>query len=84
MPVISSIDDVASQESIQAALLSTLDAIVFTTENTMDYIPHFQNILRLLRTLSNVSTANAVRPLVIFTVESKDYGPGSHYATNMI
>lgn len=79
MPVIGSIDDVASHESIKAALLPTHDAIISTTENAM-----FQNILRLLRTLSNAGTANAVRPLVIFTVESKDYGPGSHYATNMI
>ncbi|KAF5003328.1 hypothetical protein FDECE_10113 [Fusarium decemcellulare] len=78
IPVIGSVDDVASHKIIQAALPSTLDLIVSTTENTLDYVPHFQNISSLLQTLSISSSANGVRPLVIFTAGSKDYGVGPH------
>jgi nucleoside-diphosphate-sugar epimerase len=79
-PVIGTIDDVASHNIIKAALPSTIDVIVSTTENTADYVPHFQNIVTLLRTLSIKSTANGNRPLVIFTAGSKDYGVGPHVA----
>ncbi|KAF7543068.1 hypothetical protein G7Z17_g11039 [Cylindrodendrum hubeiense] len=82
VPVIGNIDDIASHEMIEAAIPPTIDAIVFTTENTLDYVPHFQNIISLLRHLSIASVANGVRPLVIFTAGSKDYGAGPHYAND--
>ncbi|KAH7141141.1 hypothetical protein EDB81DRAFT_900817 [Dactylonectria macrodidyma] len=78
IPIIGSIDNVVSHKIIRAALPSTLDVIVSTTENTLNYVPHFQNIVNLLQTLSISSTANGVRPLVIFTAGSKDYGVGPH------
>ncbi|RMJ19124.1 hypothetical protein CDV36_001173 [Fusarium kuroshium] len=78
IPIIGSIDDVDSHKVIETLLPSTLDVIVSTTENTLDYVPHFQNIVGLLQTLSVSSTANGVRPLVIFTAGSKDYGVGPH------
>ncbi|RSL45784.1 hypothetical protein CEP54_014143 [Fusarium duplospermum] len=78
IPIIGSIDDADSHKVIKALLPSTLDVIVSTTENTLDYVPHFQNIVSLLQTVSISSTANGVRPLVIFTAGSKDYGVGPH------
>ncbi|KAF4503322.1 NAD dependent epimerase dehydratase [Fusarium agapanthi] len=54
--------------------------IVSTTENTLDYALHSNNIVTLLRTLSISSLANGVHPLVIFTAGSKDYGVVPHFA----
>ncbi|KAE8372775.1 hypothetical protein BDV26DRAFT_273461 [Aspergillus bertholletiae] len=79
LPIIGSIDDTPSHETIRNALPPTLDAIISTTENISDYIPHYNNTVQLLRTLSTASTANGVRPVVIFSSGCKDYGIGPHY-----
>ncbi|KAE8419139.1 hypothetical protein BDV36DRAFT_308169 [Aspergillus pseudocaelatus] len=79
IPVIGSIDDTASHETIRNALPKTLDAIISTTENINDYIPHYTNTVHLLRTLATASSANGVRPIVIFSSGCKDYGIGPHY-----
>ncbi|TEA15280.1 hypothetical protein C8034_v002699 [Colletotrichum sidae] len=79
IPVIGAIDDVSAHADIQNRLPSTLDAIVSTTENTLDYVPHFQHTIRLLRTLGATSSAAGTRPLVIFTSGCKDYGVGPHH-----
>ncbi|KAJ9142973.1 NAD dependent epimerase/dehydratase [Pleurostoma richardsiae] len=79
VPVVGSIDDVESHETIKKSLPPTLDAIVSTTEDIMDYIPHYTKTIELLRTLGAASSANGVRPLVIFTSGCKDYGMGPHY-----
>ncbi|KAF5597873.1 nad dependent epimerase [Fusarium pseudocircinatum] len=80
LPVVGDIDDIASHSAINDALPSTLNVIVSTTENTLDYTSHFDNVITLLRTLSFYSLAKGVHPLVIFTAGSKDYGVGPHFA----
>ncbi|OGM50358.1 NAD dependent epimerase/dehydratase [Aspergillus bombycis] len=76
IPIIGSIDDIASHEAIRNALPPALDAIISTTESINDYIPHYNNTVHLLRALS---TASGVRPIVIFSSGCKDYGIGPHY-----
>lgn len=80
LPVIGSIDDFASHETITAMLPPTVDAIVSVTEDHSDYVTHYNNIVALLRTVSAKSTANGVIPLGIFTSGCKDYGIGPHFA----
>lgn len=79
LPVIGGIDDVASHESIRQNLPPTLHAIVSTTENIIDYVPHYENTIKLLRFLAISSTTHGVRPVVIFSSGCKDYGVGPHY-----
>ncbi|TAQ88207.1 hypothetical protein B7494_g3450 [Chlorociboria aeruginascens] len=50
------------------------DVIVSTTEQIMDYIPHYNEIISLLRTISRTNNATGLRPLVLFTSGCKDYG----------
>lgn len=82
LPVIGSIDDRGTHGKIQDQLPSVLDAIVSTTEDHSDYIRHYENIISLLRSLSETSLAGGTKPLVIFTSGCKDYGPGPHYAND--
>ncbi|KAL1878538.1 hypothetical protein VTK73DRAFT_7879 [Phialemonium thermophilum] len=79
LPVVGSIDDVDSHGAILESVPPTLDAIVSTTEDITNYVPHYNNIIHLLRTLGLASSKNGVRPLVIFTSGCKDYGVGPHY-----
>lgn len=76
LPVIGSIDDVISHTQIIAQLPPTLDIIVSTTEQIMNYVPHYNNIVTLLKTTSEYSASNGTTPLIIFTSGCKDYGPG--------
>lgn len=80
--VVGSIDDVASHQAIRGALPATPDVIVSTTENTLDFVPHFENILQLLRVLSSGRDKEKAPPLVLYTAGSKDYGVGPHYAND--
>ncbi|KUI54553.1 UDP-glucose 4-epimerase 4 [Cytospora mali] len=82
LPVIGSLDDAKSHEKIKSQLPAGLDTIVSTTEDHNDYIRHYNNIISLLRTLSESSVANGIKPLVIFTSGCKDYGMGPHYAND--
>jgi NAD(P)-dependent dehydrogenase (short-subunit alcohol dehydrogenase family) len=43
------------------------DAIVSTTEDIINYIPHYKDIITLIRTIAATSNAAGVRPLVLFT-----------------
>ncbi|KAL0943369.1 NAD dependent epimerase/dehydratase [Colletotrichum truncatum] len=79
IPVIGAIDDLSAHANIQSHLPSTLDAIVSTTEYVLDYVPHFNNTIQLLRTLGEASSSAGCRPRVIFTSGCKDYGIGPHY-----
>ncbi|KAK1974599.1 NAD dependent epimerase/dehydratase [Colletotrichum cereale] len=79
VPVIGAIDDRAAHAGILSHLPPTLDAVVSVTENALDYIPHYQNTVQLLRALGEASSASGLRPLVIFTSGCKDYGIGPHY-----
>lgn len=81
-PVVGSIDDASTHPAIRQALPATPDVIVSTTENTLDFIPHFNNILALLEVLSVPRRENSMLPLVIYTSGSKDYGIGPHYAND--
>jgi nucleoside-diphosphate-sugar epimerase len=82
-PIVGSIDDIHSHQGIRQALPSTPDVIVSTTENTLDFVPHFNNILTLLSVLSAPKGTNDKHlPLVIYTAGSKDYGVGPHLAND--
>ena len=52
----------------------TFDVIVSTTDQLLDYIPHYNDTITLLRVLATASNRNGVRPLVMFTSGCKDYG----------
>ncbi len=52
----------------------TLDVIVSTTEQILDYIPHYNDTITLIRALSLASNKAGIRPLVLFTSGCKDYG----------
>lgn len=89
LPVIGSIDDISSHESIKHQLPAHIDVIVSVTEDLNDYVRHYNNIISLLRSitaaqssLSESQGVNKAKPLVIFTSGCKDYGIGPHYATD--
>lgn len=50
------------------------DVIVSCTEQTLDYVPHYNDTVALLRALAQASNNAGIRPLVIFTSGCKDYG----------
>lgn len=59
--------------------------IVSCTEQILDYVPHYNDTISLLRSLAESGKSQGVRPLVIFTSGCKDYGmtglagsPGLH------
>ncbi|KAK7757367.1 hypothetical protein SLS62_000379 [Diatrype stigma] len=52
----------------------TFDAIVGCTENVSDYPTHYAQVVALFRALAATSNAHGVRPLVLWTSGSKDYG----------
>lgn len=52
----------------------TLDVIVGCTENVTDYPTHYAQVLALFRALATTSNARGVRPYVLWTSGSKDYG----------
>ena len=80
VPVVGSIDDVPSHDSIRSRLPTDLSAIVSTTENVENYVPHYENIVKLLRTVSLANEGG--KPLVMFTSGCKDYGVGPHFAND--
>ncbi|KAJ0369434.1 hypothetical protein COL26b_010423 [Colletotrichum chrysophilum] len=79
IPIVGAIDDLSAHAEIQAHLPATVDAIVSATENPLDYMPHYNNTIKLLRTLGAASSAAGTRPIVIFSSGCKDYGIGPHY-----
>lgn len=82
-PIVGSIDETSSHQRIRQALPSTPDVIVSTTENTLDFVPHFNNILALIGILcAPKETDNKLLPLVIYTAGSKDYGIGPNLAND--
>lgn len=50
------------------------DVVVSCTEQILDYVPHYNDTIALLRALAEASNAVGIRPLVIFTSGCKDYG----------
>ena len=50
------------------------DVMVSCTEQTLDYVPHFNDTIALLRALAQASNKVGIRPLVLFTSGCKDYG----------
>lgn len=50
------------------------DVIVSCTEQTLDYVPHYNDTIALLRALAQASNKAGIRPLVMFTSGCKDYG----------
>ena len=50
----------------------------------MNYVPHFNDTIALLRNVAEASNRDGVRPLVIFTSGCKDYGTtGLHGSPNL-
>lgn len=54
--------------------IGPFDVIVSCTEQILDYVPHFDDTIALLRSLAEGSGRQGVRPLVLFTSGCKDYG----------
>jgi nucleoside-diphosphate-sugar epimerase len=53
----------------------TFDAVVSTTEQIQDYVPHYQDIVKLLLKVAELTVAaGKEKPLVIFSSGCKDYG----------
>ncbi|KAK1676366.1 putative NAD dependent epimerase/dehydratase [Colletotrichum godetiae] len=78
--VVGSINGESSYKSIQNSLPKTIDGIVSTTEVLSDYVPHFNNTISFLRTLTaGVIEAGGNKPLVMFTSGCKDYGVGPYF-----
>lgn len=50
------------------------DVIVSCTEQILDYVPHYNDTIALLRALAEASNKVGIRPLVMFTSGCKDYG----------
>ena len=50
------------------------DVIVSCTEQILDYVPHYNDTLALLRALAEASNKVGIRPLIMFTSGCKDYG----------
>lgn len=79
IPITGSIDDVSSHQDIANRLPKNLDVLVSTTEMPFDYVPHYTNVVSLLRTLAQQTMdAGNPKPLVLFTTGCKDYGVGPH------
>lgn len=68
-PVLGSPSDLSFTPSLPA-----LDVIVSVTEDLANYVPHFQDVMNLIRTLATTSSQAGKRPLVLFTSGCKDYG----------
>lgn len=66
--------DLATLSSALHSRTKTLDVIVGCTENTADYPTHYAQVLALFRALAATSNAAGVRPLVLWSSGSKDYG----------
>lgn len=73
IPILGSPADLTFLERLRLST-KTFDVIVSTTEQLFDYVPHYNDIISLLRTLSKTSNDSGVRPLVLFTSGCKDYG----------
>jgi nucleoside-diphosphate-sugar epimerase len=53
----------------------TFDVVVSTTEQIMDYVPHYEDIVKLLLKVAEFTVgAGKEKPLVVFTSGCKDYG----------
>ncbi|KAI0160169.1 NAD(P)-binding protein [Xylariaceae sp. FL1272] len=62
------------QQSIAKFNIQSFNTIVGCTESLTGYEEHYNQVLRLFRHLATTSNANGVRPLVLWTTGSKDYG----------
>ena len=63
------VEKLASQTKI-----GPFDVIVSCTEQILDYVPHYNDTVALLRNIAKSSNDQGTRPLVIFTSGCKDYG----------
>src|ERR1700760_560681 len=75
IPLLGSPIDISFIPSLSAQGI-VFSILVSTTEDVNNYIPHYNAIISLFRTLSTSSNAVGIRPLVLFTSGCKDYGPG--------
>ena len=53
---------------------AALDVIVSATEQIPEYVPHYDDTVRMLRALGKRSGDAGVKPLVLFSSGCKDYG----------
>ncbi|KEY74714.1 hypothetical protein S7711_05464 [Stachybotrys chartarum IBT 7711] len=60
----------------------TFDVVVNTTEAFPGYAAHFEQALALVRKIAEVSNANSVRPLVLWSSGCKDYGMTLRHGDN--
>jgi nucleoside-diphosphate-sugar epimerase len=76
IPLLGSPSDTSFLPSLSAQGI-VFAILVSTTEDSSDYIPHYNAIISLFRTLATSSNAAGIRPLVFFTSGCKDYGKGA-------
>lgn len=78
IPLLGSPNDTSFLPSLSAqGIVFTILVSTTTTEGASDYIPHYNAIISLFRTLATSSNAAGIRPLVFFTSGCKDYGVGA-------
>lgn len=81
IPILGSPSDISFVSDLERKGI-VFDVLVSTTEQIMDYFPHYNDIVSLLRILAKQSNEKGVRPLVIFTSGCKDYGMSPFLSTS--
>lgn len=76
IPILGSAADLTCLPTLHA-YSETFHVIVSTTEQILDYLPHYNDTVALIRTLARTSAHRGIRPLVLFTSGCKDYGTTS-------
>ena len=72
--ILGSASDKAFVERCANQTRFVFDVIVSCTEQIMDYVPHYNDTIALVRALAQASNQVGIRPLVMFTSGCKDYG----------
>lgn len=81
IPLLGSPSDTSFVDDLEKKSI-VFDVLVSTTEQIMDYFPHYNDIVSLLRILAKQSNEKGIRPLVIFTSGCKDYGTSPFLSTS--
>jgi nucleoside-diphosphate-sugar epimerase len=81
IPILGSPSDTSFVSDLEKKDIA-FDVLVSTTEQIMDYFPHYNDIVSLLRILAKQSNGKGIRPLVIFTSGCKDYGMSPFLSTS--
>ncbi|KAH6674222.1 hypothetical protein B0J14DRAFT_589551 [Halenospora varia] len=81
IPILGSFTDLSWVSKIENKGI-IFDIIVSTTEEIGNYVPHYTNLVKLLRALAITSNKHSIRPFILFTSGCKDYGMSSYLASS--